>query len=217
MAKGEKMRKGIIGLAVLSCVIGAFNAPIYAEGENPLKNKVGLGGYGNMAIQRLSNFDTGFGGGGYLRYMPLEYVSLETSFDAQVWDFSTTVGGTTGTLSGDFIVMPLSFTAAFTYPTMKGKMYPYIGGGIDYAFIEGDATGTLSPGGNAKITYDNAFGGHISGGFDWMLTKNVAFNLDMKYTWLSPDVSTSVDTGTLTVTDDEFDNLAIRIGVAYYF
>ncbi|MBI4335061.1 MAG: outer membrane beta-barrel protein [Candidatus Omnitrophica bacterium] len=211
------MRKGIVGLVAVSFIVFALSVRAYAEGENPLKNRVGLGGYGNMAAQRLSNFDTGFGGGGYLRYMPLDYIALESSFDAQVWDFSTSVSGASGTISGDFTVMPLSFTAAFAYPTMEGKLYYYAGGGIDYVFIDGSAKGTLSPGGAATVEYDNTFGGHISGGIDWLFANNWALNFDMKYTWISPDVSTTVQTGTLTVTDDEFDNLAMRIGVAYYF
>ena len=59
----------------------------------------------------------------------------------------------------------------------------------------------------------------MSMGFDYALnkSKNWVLNFDMKYTWCKPDVKTSVQTGTLTVSNSTFDNLAMRLGLAYYF
>lgn len=214
------MIKKVFGFVMIVCIAGVMNNIAYAqERKSSLTNKIGIGGYGNIAFQRIGNFDTGFGGGAYIKYMPIDYAAIEASYDIQVWDFSTDVDGATGTLEGDFLVMPMSFTGLLTYPLLEGKLYPYAGAGVDVLFIGGDATGTLSPGGDSKVEYDNAFGVHVSSGIDYVLTENLVFNFDVKYTWCEPDVSTSTSqAGTsLTIGDDLFDNLALRVGLSYYF
>lgn len=213
------MVKRILSLVLVACVIGLVGTMAYGaeKGDKAtLTRRLGAGGYGTVAIQDTGGFDTGWGGGGYLKYMPLDYLALETSYDVQSWDYSSSVSGTTGTLTGDIIVMPWSFTALLTYPFLEGKLYPYAGGGLTILFNSGDVTGTLSPGGAAKIEWDNAIGGHVSGGFDWAITENLVLNFDVKYTWADPDASTSVQTGTLSWSGD-FDNLTMRTGLAYYF
>ena len=214
------MIKKIIALVTVLSIISIAGAAAYAEEVNsPLTNKLGVGAYGNFIFQRMGEFDTGFGGGMYAKYMLMDYLAVEGSYDVQAWGFEADIDNAAGTLEGTFLVMPLSFTAMLTYPVSEGKLYPYAGMGVDVVFISGDASGTLTPGGDSSVEYGNAFGVHVSSGFDWLIAENTVFNLDVKYTWAEPDASTSTsDAGTsLSVSQDLFDNFAIRLGLAYYF
>jgi len=213
------MRKKIFGLVLAVCIMTAISTVYAQASEATLTKRLGVGGYGVGSFQKLSNFDTAYGAGAYLKYMPTDYIGLEASYDVQKWNFNSDVSGTTGSLNGNFLVTPLSFTAVLTCPMAKARFYPYIGGGADYIFINDEVSGKFTPGGNAKIKYNDTFGGHVSLGFDYALNqdKNWVLNFDAKYTWANPSAEASVEQGVLIVNDDTFDNLAMRMGLAYYF
>jgi outer membrane protein W len=211
--------KKLFSFVLVVCAVLLISSVAYCQEESLLLKRLGVGVYGVYTEQKVDNYDSCFAPGGYIRYMPMDNLAFETSFDVQSWDFDTVVSGATGNLTGDFTVMPLSLTALLTYPLYEGKFHPYVGGGLDILFIDNDVSGTLTPGGVSTVEYDTGVGGHVSTGADWMLNENFVLNLDMKYTWCSPDVSTTTSEAgtTLNVSDDPFDNLALRMGLAYYF
>lgn len=190
----------------------------FAQGIEGVEGKLEAGAYGILVIPEKGNFDTAGGGGGYLRYYITENIAIEGAAEYAQWDFSTDVSGASGTLTGDLDVIPIMGTLLYCFPAAYHyNITSYIGGGITGMFIDGDATGTLTPGGTGKISFDDAIGGHICGGIDWKMTENIFFNLDAKYTWAVSETSESVDTGTLTFDDMDMYNATIRGGLSYKF
>jgi outer membrane protein len=202
----------IIGVAII-----AVAGLAYAEGEAAAKeNKVQLGAYGMLVVPQKGNFDTTGGGGGYLRYFFTDNIAIEGAVEYAQWDFKTDVGGATGQLKGDLDIIPIMATLQYHFGNF-GNYSTYVGGGFTGMVIDGEAKGTLDPGGNGKITFDDAIGGHICGGLDWKLSDNILFNLDAKYTWARSKTSESVDSGTLTFDDMDMYNFTLRGGITYKF
>lgn len=178
--------------------------------------QIEAGAYGTLVVPEKGNFDTTGGGGGYLRYYLTENIALEGAGEYAQWDFTTDVVGASGQITGDLDVIPIMATLLYAIDC-NYNLNIYIGGGFTAMIIDGDATGTLTPGGNAKIEFDEALGGHVCAGLDWKMTDQVLFNIDAKYTWATSETSETVDTGTLTFDDIEMNNFTLRGGISYKF
>ena len=207
--------KFFLSVVIISIVCLFSGSMAYCES---LADSVEGGLYGLLTVPSKDNFDTTGGGGGYLRYYVTENIAVEAAMEYSQWDFSTTVSGATGTLSGDLDVIPLMGTLQYHY-LVNDNLHAYVGGGISGFIIDGSATGTLSVGGGSKIDFDNAIGGHLSGGLNWNATENLLLNVDLKYTWVTSETTESTSTaGTALVYEDmDLTNLGLRGGLSYKF
>jgi len=203
-------------IAIIVVSIVCFTGLSYAQESGSLTGKYDIGGYGTVVVPSEENFNITAGGGGYLRYYVTENVVIEGAAEYSQWDFGTTPANVDGDIEGDLDVLPLMATLLYYYPASQ-QLNIYAGGGFTGILIDGEATGTLSPGGTGTIEFDNAIGGHVCGGFDYMVADSIFLNLDAKYTWATSDTSETVTTGSLSFPDMDMDNLTTRGGLSYRF
>ncbi|MGZ9020959.1 MAG: OmpW/AlkL family protein [Rhodoplanes sp.] len=114
-----------------------------------------------------------------------------------------------GVLSGLDIgqtwLLPPTLTLQYHF-TYFGAFKPYIGGGVNYTVFF-NTSGSNAPavvpltaplGASLTVTdlnVKNAFAPAAQIGFDYMLTKNVGVNVDVKKLWLRPDWSGAISVG----------------------
>ncbi len=117
-----------------------------------------------------------------------------------------------GTLNlGDTWVLPPTLTLQY-YPMPASRFSPYVGlaGNFTVFYSEG---GNRSPG-ITNVDIDNAWGYGLNAGFNYEISPNWLANFDVKYLWLSPDVS--VNNGAVRGTAD-LNPWIIGAGVRYRF
>lgn len=96
-------------------------------------------------------------------------------------------------------------TLTFQYhATNFGAFKPYVGAGVNYTvFFNESAANT--PGGSPAVrissfNVSNAWAPAVQAGFDYMLDKNWGINVDVKYLWLRPSFTASVNDGAIPLT-----------------
>ena len=120
---------------------------------------------------------------------------------------------------GDVWVVPPTLTLQYHFMP-EGKVRPYVGAGVNYTiFCDGNA-GTVA----LDTDYDEAFGYAFQAGVDIEITKNFAFNIDVKKLYLGTEVEVTVPGAVVgqippaTVkTDVDIDPILLGIGIAYRF
>ncbi len=157
-------------------------------------------------FDRPSNLDTdvGFVGGGGIIYGINKNVAVEldvthTSFDANQGSFGVGSFNTTNiSLGGQyrFVDIPVQ------------KLVPYVGAGLDILVNNFD----FSAGGSADV--DTVAGGHVSGGVDYFILKQVALNAELKGV-LAPNADIKLRGEKIGNYDPT--NLSMTFGVRYFF
>jgi opacity protein-like surface antigen len=108
------------------------------------------------------------------------------------------------------------------------KIAPYIEGGIGYYLNSYEIVSTIVDAWNAlgftvADGVDPSLGYHAGAGLDFLITNNLAANLDFKYIILNPDGSYSItDQGTSTEATGEigginFSTFTVALGIKYFF
>jgi outer membrane protein len=109
---------------------------------------------------------------------------------------------------GDIRALPPSLLVQYHF-TQFGAFKPYVGAGVNYTIF----TRKDDIAGGAATIEDSSLGLAAQIGFDYMLTKNVSLNLDVKYIQMATDVKLA---GT-KVGKLELDPITAGIGVGYRF
>lgn len=111
---------------------------------------------------------------------------------------------------GSFKHLPPSLLLQYHF-NPEGEFRPYVGAGINYTLLGSEKMSVL--GGDVKLE-NSSFGAVVQLGFDYKISKNVFFNVDVKKIQLRTDVTHSVagNLGTAKV-----DPLLWGVGIGYRF
>ncbi len=162
------------------------------------------------------DFDSAFCVGINTTYVMNDVLSMELSGD-WVFDRETefmTSGGSVG--GGDISTIPVLWTLRIHIPISSG-FKPYIGGGVGWYFNSFDQNplwNASNPGVSAEL--DDSFAWHANAGLEFFLTENVAFNIDGKYIWSSPDMNLT-GTGYYQTYEIDLDGFVVGVGIKFYF
>jgi len=123
-----------------------------------------------------------------------------------------------GIEAGNLTITPVTLTARVHIPTGTA-FYPYIGAGIGYYFNDLNRNEAFWWDANDKLDLDDCLGYHFNLGTDIFFNdaKNVALNIDLRYTWIEADVNYSGPTlgsGTLSA---HLDSFISSMGLKYFF
>ena len=111
-----------------------------------------------------------------------------------------------GTSLGKVSVLPPTVTLQYHF-TDLGAWKPYVGGGLNYTWFYD--VGLSSP----LDVSRNSWGGALQAGVDYAIDKNWMLNFDVKYIWISTDVSAA---GSRLTTLD-INPWVVGLGVGYRF
>ena len=140
--------------------------------------------------------NTDFIGGGGLIYGITDHIAAE--IDITHASFGSAAGL-------DFDITNVSLGGQYRFLNLTiSQLTPYVGGGLDI-LINGVSNGSA----------DNVVGGHISGGVDYFLTKQLAFNLEAKGV-IAPDADFRSPGGIKLGTVDPT-SFSLTFGVRYFF
>ncbi|MBK5961711.1 hypothetical protein CCR97_26405 [Rhodoplanes elegans] len=124
---------------------------------------------------------------------------------------------------GETWLLPPTLTLQYHF-TNFGAFQPYIGAGVNYTVFfntSGANTTTLVPLGVpvavTSLSLKNSWAPAVQIGFDYMLNKNVGINFDVKYLWLSSDVTATLNNALAVTGKANLDPLLIGGGVTYRF
>jgi outer membrane protein W len=194
-------------------LIVGLSAVSWAEGRLPLQGSLGFGArvYGvfpkgdtfqpaGQPRQKL-DFANEVGGEVNITYRFLKYLALEGGIGYTKIDVkNNTLGVNWATIQA----VPISATLQFRWVSRKPEelkwIIPYacIGGGYYILGIEERSefrSYSLSRGYGVNLEIDDAFFFHLGGGFDIFLTKNLAFNLEARYSWAEMDIDERQNVG----------------------
>lgn len=116
--------------------------------------------------------DIGFVGGGGLIY------GIDDHFAAELEVTRTSFGSD----SGDFGVTNVSLGAQYRFALQQRRLVPYVGGGLDILVSDYD------PNDGIRRDVDTTVGGHVNGGVDYFIQKNLALTAEAKLV-VAPDTS----------------------------
>ena len=136
--------------------------------------------------------DVGFVGGGGFLYGISKNVAAE---------FDITNSSFTGN-SIDFNVTNLSFGAQYRFREISG-FTPYVGAGLDILLNSADRS----------LDVDSNVGGHLSGGVDYFLMKNLALTTELKFV-LAPN--SDITYGGAKLGNFDPSSFSMTFGVRYF-
>ena len=111
-----------------------------------------------------------------------------------------------GASLGKISALPPTVTLQYHF-TELGAWKPYVGAGVNYTWFYD--VGLSSP---LDVSRDS-WGGALQGGVDYAIDKNWVVNLDVKYIWMSTDVSASGS----QLTKLDINPWVVGVGVGYRF
>lgn len=166
--------KKLIVFACLATTISMTGGTAMADsikGKLGVTGRIGILNPANNTAEFIDNkTDTGFVGGGGLIYGIDDHIAAE--FDVTRTSF--------GSDTGDFGVTNVSFGLQYRFALQQRQLVPYIGVGLDILATDYDFNG----GGRSDV--DTTVGGHLSGGVDFFLQKNLALTAEAKVV-IAPD------------------------------
>ncbi|RAI41896.1 OmpW/AlkL family protein [Rhodoplanes roseus] len=124
---------------------------------------------------------------------------------------------------GETWLLPPTLTLQYHF-TNFGAFQPYIGAGVNYTFFfntsAANTTTTVPLGATVAVTdlgLKNNWAPAVQIGFDYMLNQHVGVNFDVKYLWLSSDVTATLNNAIAVTGKTNLDPLLIGGGVTYRF
>ena len=164
------------------------------EWENALEGKWGIGV--RFGFQKISDddllgivdveFDQSVPYGINFTYF-LQAFSVELSIEQSKEDVDLSFMGLSGNI-GELTQTAALLSGRLHIPAGQ-RLYPFIGGGIGYYLNRFNAVSNPL---GVTIDADNSFGFHANAGVEIFITKEMAFNLDLKYVWNKADFTTTV-------------------------
>ncbi len=170
--------------------------------------------------------------GGTLTYGVSRWLSLEVAFDSSLKTDLEKVIGIEAEVEkwvkvADVRVYPLTFSGQLRYiagPEFYTWIVPYATFGFGRYFVDCDVAkeykdhkGTEE----VEIDIDDAWGGHLGGGFDIFLHKNIAFNFEFRYFWAESDIRERITLDTVFSEEKsgkmDLDSWMVGVGIKFYF
>lgn len=197
--------KQIIVCGLLAATVALASGTAMAES---IKGRVGVTGRVGFQVPAdneaefgwgNNRTDTGFVGGGGLIFgidsnLAMELEATHSSFESD---------------TGDFEVTDISLGAQYRFRVPENrKLVPYLGAGLDILVTDYD------PYDGASLDVDTAVGGHLRGGVDYFVTKDLALNADAKFV-LAPD--TDITYQGLHSGDFDPTSFSGTVGLRYFF
>ena len=143
-----------------------------------------------------------------IRYFITDTIAIEAIFGTTEHKVSAKNTALGDVNLGTIKVLPPTFTLQYHFKT-ESKFKPYVGAGINYTFFYDG-----NPGQFASVKYKDEIGIALNIGFDFILSDNNFFNIDIKKYDLPTDVN--INNGVATA-DVDLDPLAISIGYGWRF
>lgn len=215
----------------LIVVIGVFSAVSWAEGRLPLQGSLGFGARvygvfpkGDSFLGQDLDFGNEVGGEVNITYRFLKYLALEGGIGYTKIDVKNNYWGVNW---ATIQAVPISATLQFRWVSRKPEelkwIIPYacIGGGYYILGIEERSefrSSSLSRGYGVNLEIDDTFFFHLGGGFDIFLTKNLALNLEARYSWAKTDIDeTQTGGGGSRILGDTINLNAAIVGAGFKF
>lgn len=217
--------------AVLFFLIVGLSAVSWAEGRLPLQGSLGYGARayavfpkGDSFLGQDLDFDNEIGGEVNVTYRFLKYLALEGAVGYTKIDVENEA---LGVKWATIEAIPISATLQFRWVSRKPDelkwIVPYvcIGGGYSILNIEerSEFRRARAPA-TVELEVDDALFFHLGGGLDIFLTKNLALNLEARYSWAKMDIDETQSVGGTSQTLGERINLnaaSIGAGFKFYF
>ena len=143
-----------------------------------------------------------------IRYFITDTIAIEAIFGTTEHKVSAKNTALGDVNLGTIKVLPPTFTLQYHFKT-ESKFKPYVGAGINYTFFYDG-----NPGQFESVKYKDEIGIALNIGFDFVLSDNNFFNIDIKKYDLPTDVN--INNGVATA-DVDLDPLAISIGYGWRF
>ncbi len=200
--------KKLIVLACLATTVSLTAGTAMADsikGQLGVTGRVGFINPANNTADSAPNYynnktDTGFIAGGGLIYGIDDHIALE--LDVTRASF--------GSETGDFGVTNFSFGGQYRFALQQRQLVPYIGVGVDIIATDYDENG------GARSDVDTKVGGHISGGVDYFLQRNLALTAETKLV-IAPDARITDSSSGTHVGDFDPTSFSATIGVRFFF
>tara|TARA_A100000164_G_C21593317_1_gene623927 strand:+ start:28 stop:681 length:654 start_codon:yes stop_codon:yes gene_type:complete len=199
--------------------IGSTNNPVFSQESTSFKS-AGKWLVGLKVLNLDPDVDStvSIGGGAVvdddtvpeldIRYFITDTIAIEAIFGTTEHKVSAKNTALGDVNLGTIKVLPPTFTLQYHFKT-ESKFKPYVGAGINYTFFY-DGT----PGQFESVKYKDEIGIALNIGFDFVLSDNNFFNIDIKKYDLPTDVN--INNGVATA-DVDLDPLAISIGYGWRF
>jgi outer membrane protein len=115
-----------------------------------------------------------------------------------------------GSETGDFGVTNISFGGQYRFALKQRQLVPYIGVGLDILATDYDVNS------GARSDVDTTVGGHVSGGFDYFLQRNLALTAEAKLV-VAPDARITDRQSGNFVGDFDPSSFSTTVGFRYFF
>jgi outer membrane protein len=198
-------------LIVLACLATTVSMTAGTAMADSIKGKLGVTGrigFLNPADNTAdpapgfprNRTDTGLVAGGGLIYGLDDHIAVELDVTRAAF----------GSETGDFGVTNISFGGQYRFALQQRQLVPYIGVGLDILATDYDVNS------GARSDVDTTVGGHVSGGVDYFLQRNLALTAEAKLV-VAPDAR---------ITDRQFgDNrgdfdpssFSTTVGIRFFF
>ena len=199
--------------------IGSTNNPVFSQESTSFKS-AGKWLVGLKVLNLDPDVDStvSIGGGAVvdddtvpeldIRYFITDTIAIEAIFGTTEHKVSAKNTALGDVNLGTIKVLPPTFTLQYHFKT-ESKFKPYVGAGINYTFFYDG-----NPGQFESVKYKDEIGIALNIGFDFILSDNNFFNIDIKKYDLPTDVK--INNGVATA-DVDLDPLAISIGYGWRF
>jgi outer membrane protein len=196
--------KKLIVFACLATAVSMTGGTAMADsikGRLSVTGKVGFLSPADNTAENVNNrTDTGFVGGGGLLYGIDDHIAVE--LDVTRTSF--------GSDTGDFGVTDVSLGGQYRFALQQRQLVPYVGAGLDILVTDYDFNG------GAKSDVDTTVGGHISGGVDFFLQKNLALTAEAKLVGAPNAKITDRQSGNHVGNFDP-SSFSTMVGIRYFF
>ena len=201
------MKKLIIS-ACLTAAVSMTSGTAMAEsikGQLGVTGKVGFISPADNTADNTPGYytnktDSGFIAGGGLIYGIDDHIAAELDITRAAF----------GSETGDFGVTDYSFGVQYRFALQQRQLVPYIGIGVDILATDYDEKG------GAGSSVETKVGGHIKGGFDYFLQRNLALTAEVKLV-SAPDARITDSLTGNHVGNFDPTNVSTTIGFRFFF